>query len=370
MMQVPLVDLSRQQSQIADRIREGFNRVIAESSFVLGPQVGEFEELWASYCGVAHAIGVANGTDAIELALRAAGVGPGDDVLIPANTFVATAGAVMRTGASLVLADCDDDYLLSVEDVERRITVNTKAVIGVHLYGQTAPMDALRERLGTDLVLVEDAAQSQGARHNGKRAGSLGTVGATSFYPGKNLGAYGDAGGVMTNSDEIAQRVQRLRNHGGTAKYEHPEIGFNSRMDTLQAVVLTAKLAILDDWNKQRAQAAARYDEMLSDIEWVSTPRIAEGNEHVFHLYVVRVPERDVVVANLNAAGVGAGIHYPRPVHMHPAYAWLGHSLGAFPRAEQFAGEILSLPLYPGITVDEQQYVVDQLIRARGKARL
>ncbi|GGE91768.1 DegT/DnrJ/EryC1/StrS family aminotransferase [Mycetocola zhadangensis] len=364
MMQVPLVDLSRQQSQIADQIREGFNRVIAESSFILGPQVEEFEELWANYCGVTQAVGVGNGTDAIELALRAAGIGPGDDVLIPANTFVATAGAVMRTGASLVLADCDDNYLISVDDVQRQITPNTRAVIGVHLYGQAAPIELLRAGIGTDIVLVEDAAQSQGARRYGKRAGSLGTVGATSFYPGKNLGAYGDAGAVMTDSEEIGNAVRRLRNHGGTAKYEHPEVGFNSRMDSLQAVVLSAKLALLDEWNAQRARAAERYTELLSDVEEIVLPQVAEGNEHVYHLYVVRVPRRDDVVAQLNASGIGAGIHYPRPVHIHRAYAGLGYSNGDFPRAEQFAREIISLPLYPGISMDEVQYVADTLRRA------
>lgn len=367
MMHVPLVDLSRQQSHIADQIREGFNRVIAESSYVLGPQVGEFEGLWANYCGVTHAVGVGNGTDAIELALRAAGVGPGDDVLIPANTFVATAGAVMRTGASLVLADCDENYLISTDDAERRITPQTKAVIGVHLYGQAAPLDVLRERLGSDILLVEDAAQSQGARRNGIRAGALGDVGATSFYPGKNLGAYGDAGAVMTDSEEIAERVRRLRNHGGTEKYEHPDIGFNSRMDTLQAVVLSAKLALLDEWNGQRVQAAQQYTELLSDVGGIFLPQVVEGNEHVFHLYVVRVPRRDDVIAELHAAGIGAGIHYPRPVHLHPAYASLGHSTGDFPRAEQFADEIISLPLYPGISGDEQQYVAETLRRVVGR---
>lgn len=365
--QVPLVDLSRQQSQIADQIREGFNRVIAESSFILGPQVDEFENSWASYCGVKQAVGVGNGTDAIELALRAAAVGPGDDVVIPANTFVATAGAVMRTGASLILADCDDNYLISVDDVERRMTSRTKAVIGVHLYGQTAPIETLRERLGSDIVLVEDAAQSQGARRKGRRAGSLGDVGATSFYPGKNLGAYGDAGAVMTNSTEIADNVRRLRNHGGTAKYEHPEIGFNSRMDSLQAVVLAAKLAMLDEWNAQRVEAAARYDDMLANIPGVTAPRTVDGNDHVFHLYVVRVARRDEVVAQLNASGIGAGIHYPRPVHLHGAYGNLGYSSGDFPRAEQSAKEILSLPLYPGISPDEQAYVVDGLRQAVGR---
>lgn len=358
---VPLVDLSHQQRPINEAIKEGFNRVIAESSFVMGPPVEEFEKTWAAYCQVKHALGVANGTDALELALRAAGVGQGDEVIVPANTFVATAGAVLRSGANLVLADCDENFLVGPADVAQVLSAKTKAVIGVHLYGQAAPMEAIRKVIPAGVTLIEDMAQAQGAIRLGRRAGSLADVAATSFYPGKNLGAYGDAGAVMTSSSDVYARLQRLRNHGGTARYEHLEIGFNSRLDTLQAVVLNAKLALLDQWNHQRAAAAALYQDLLGDLEEVALPRILPGNEHVFHLYVVRVQQRDRVVRELRANGIGAGIHYPLPVHMVPAYAFLGKQQGTFPRAEAYSRQILSLPLFPGITADQQERVADTL---------
>ncbi|VXA99696.1 Pleiotropic regulatory protein [Arthrobacter sp. 9AX] len=354
---VPLVDLSHQQKQINDVIREGFDRVIAESSFIMGPQVDEFEEAWAAYCGVPFAMGVGNGTDAIEIALRAAGVGPGHEVILPANTFVATAGAVERAGARIVLADCDEDFLLNPADVAQRVTSRTRAVIGVHLYGQTAPMESLQAAVPDGVVIVEDLAQAQGATRNGVRAGALGHVAATSFYPGKNLGAYGDAGAVMSTVEHFADRARRLRNHGGTVRYEHLEVGFNSRLDTLQAVVLNAKLALLEQWNGQRREAAARYQQLLGGLDGIGLPRVVIGNEHVFHLYVVRVPVRDRVVRELNAAGIGAGVHYPSPVHLLPAYAHLRHQRGAFPVAELLAGEIMSLPMYPGITIGQQEQV-------------
>lgn len=359
--QVPLVDLAQQQQQINDAIREGFNRVIAESSFILGPQVGEFEEAWARYCGAQFAIGVGNGTDAIEFALRAAGVGPGDEVILPANTFVATAGAVRRAGAELVLADCDTNFLLDPAMVADKLTPRTKAVIGVHLFGQAAPMELIRQETRPDLVLVEDMAQAQGARRFGARAGTLGDVAATSFYPGKNLGAYGDAGAVMTNSASIADQVRKLRNHGGISRYEHGDIGFNSRLDSLQAVVLSVKLALLDEWNQQRVEAAHLYATLLEDLDDVILPNTAPGNEHVFHLYVIRVPDRDRILTELNANGIGAGIHYPAPIHMLPAYAYLGHPRGSFPMAEKHSQQILSLPLYPGITAAQQEFVAQQL---------
>lgn len=358
---VPLVDLSHQQRQINDVIREGFNRVIAESSFIMGPQVTEFEAAWAAYCGVRFAVGVGNGTDAIEMALRAAGVGPGDEVIVPTNTFAATAEAVLRAGAQLVLVDCDDNYLVSPEAVEGKLGPRTKAVIGVHLYGQAAPMEAIRAAVPSHVVLVEDMAQAQGATRFGTRAGGLADVAATSFYPGKNLGAYGDAGAVMTNSAEVSERLLRLRNHGGTARYQHLEFGFNSRLDTLQAVVLNAKLTLLDDWNRQRETSADVYRELLGDLEEVILPGALPGNGHVFHLYVVRIPDRDSVLKQLNAAGIGAGIHYPAPVHRLPAYAFLGKGDGSFPRAEAYSRQILSLPLYPGITPDQQELVASGL---------
>lgn len=358
---IPLVDLSQLQHQVADTIREGFNRVIAESSFILGPQVVEFEEAWAEYCGTAFALGVGNGTDALELALRAAGVGAGDEVILPTNTFVATAGAVSRAGATPVLADCDEDFLLPPAEVAARVTSRTRAVIGVHLFGQPAPMERIREVIPDDVLLVEDMAQAQGARRHGVRAGGLGDVAATSFYPGKNLGAYGDAGAVMTGSEVIASRLRKLRNHGGDVRYEHTDIGFNSRLDTLQAVVLNAKLTWLDQWNRQRVEAANRYRELLEELEEVVLPRSVLGNDHVFHLYVVRVPERDRVIDELNVRGIGAGIHYPNPVHRLPAYSHLGHQRGGFPLAEAFSGQMLSLPLYPGISSSQQEQVASAL---------
>ncbi|WP_104170520.1 DegT/DnrJ/EryC1/StrS aminotransferase family protein [Cryobacterium sp. M23] len=367
MTTVPMLDLSLQHTQVADEIRAGFDRVIASSSYILGPAVDEFEAAFADYCGVAHAIGVGTGTDAIELALRGTGIGPGDDVIVPANTFVATAEAVLRAGATVVFADCDENFLLDPEDLRTRLTSRTRAVIAVHLYGQTAAVDEIRAVVGPSIVLIEDAAQAQGARHRGRRAGSLGDVAGTSFYPGKNLGAYGDAGAVMTSSHAIAERVRMLRNHGGLQKYEHLEVGTNSRLDSLQAVVLSAKLARLESWNAERRKLAERYDRLLSGLPLVTCPRTVPGNEHVFHQYVVRVPERDRVLAELNAHGIGAGIHYPLPVPLLPAFAGPVPARGRFPVAERLATEILSLPIYPGLEPEQQYYVAEQLALSIGR---
>ena len=360
---VPLVDLGLQHSRIAEEVREGFERVLNRTAFVLGPEAEAFERAFAEYCGVRHCIGVASGTDAIELALRGSGIGAGDEVIVPTNTFVATAEAVVRAGATPVLVDCDDDYLIDVDAVSAAVTKRTRAVVPVHLYGQVAPMKEVRDAVPEDVVVIEDAAQSQGAVQSGRRAGSLGLAAATSFYPGKNLGAYGDAGAVMTDDDSVAERVRRIRNHGGVNKYEHLEFGVNSRLDGLQAVVLSLKLRRLDAWNAERREAAARYDDLLADLPEVLRPRTRPENEHVWHLYVVRVPRRDHVLAHLNSAGIGAGIHYPTPVHLLPAFAYLGHGQGVFPRAEHMAGEILSLPIFPGITAEQQERAADNLRR-------
>lgn len=360
---IPLVDLGLQHRRVADEVAEGFARVLANTSFILGPEAEAFERAYAEYCGVRHAVGVGNGTDAIELALRAVNIGPGDEVIAPANTFVATAGAIVRTGATLKLVDCDENFLIDASKIPAAITDRTKAIVPVHLYGQLAPMAAVAEAAG-DLIVIEDAAQSQGARQDGKRSGSLGLVAATSFYPGKNLGAYGDAGGITTSSEEVHERLLRLRNHGGVKKYEHLEVGVNSRLDGLQGVVLAAKLKRLDEWNGERRAAATRYAELLADVPDVTLPVEVAGNEHVWHLYVVRVPHRDAVLATLNSRGIGAGIHYPAPVHQLPAFAHLGYPAGSFPVAEGLAGEILSLPIFPGITAEQQQRVADELITA------
>ena len=363
---VPLVDLHLQHEQIDAAVREGFDRVLARGAFILGPEVQRFEDAFATYCGVPHVVGVGNGTDALELALRAGGIGQGDEVLLPANTFVATAEAVLRAGATVRLVDCDENFLIDPASVAASLSPRVRAVIGVHLYGQAAPLEELRGMLDDDVLLVEDAAQSQGATRYGVRAGALGDIAATSFYPGKNLGAYGDAGAVMTASGDLADRVRAMRNHGGVHRYEHELIGVNSRLDGLQAVVLSAKLERLDAWNQARRDAAAVYDELLAGLPEVVTPRVAAGNEHIFHLYVVRVPNRDLVVERLNEAGINAAVHYPMPIHRLPAFSFLGLGVGQFPVAEMLAQEILSLPIFPGITRAQQEDVTTELERALG----
>jgi dTDP-4-amino-4,6-dideoxygalactose transaminase len=364
---VPAVDLRLQHAAIADEVAAGFAAVIDKTAFILGPPVAAFEAAYAAFIGARHCVGVANGTDALELALRAAGVTADDEVLLPANTFIATALAVARAGARPVLVDCDPElHLLDVAQAEARTTKRTRFLIPVHLYGQMAPAELETLARARDLTIIEDAAQAQGARQSGRAAGTVGRAAGTSFYPGKNLGAYGDAGAVTTDDDAIAARVRALRNYGSDVKYHHPETGFNSRLDTLQAVVLGAKLKRLAAWNEARRAAARRYDELLADLPAVRPPRTGPGNEHVFHLYVVRVPDRDGVLRKLNADGIGAQIHYPVPIHLQGAFRHLGQGPGSFPVAEQAAREILSLPIYPEITADQQARVVESLRRALG----
>jgi dTDP-4-amino-4,6-dideoxygalactose transaminase len=364
MTRIPLVDLAAAHAEVAEEVEAGFKRIIADTAFIGGAEVAAFESEYAAFSGLPHAIGVANGTDALELAFRAVGVGPGTEVILPANTFIATAEAVARTGAQVVLVDCDPStYLIDVEAALAAITPRTRAIAPVHLYGQLAPVDQLKAGLaGRDIVIVEDAAQSQGATRHGLGSGVDG-IAATSFYPGKNLGAYGDAGAVTTAVEEWATTVRTLGSHGGLRKYHHDLIGVNSRLDGLQAVVLRAKLARLAGWNEQRRAAAARYDELLAGVEQVVRPVTLDGNVHVWHIYCIRVPNRDEVLAKLNAAGVGAAIHYPIPVHRTGAFAALG---GSFPNAEATAPEILSLPIYPQITPDQQERVVQALTAALG----
>ena len=366
---IPLVDLGAQHRQIADEINRGFAAVFNDTSFILGAPVAEFEKAYAQFVGAKHCVGVANGTDALELAIRAAGIGPGDEVILPTNTFIATALAVVRAGATPVLVDSDPVYhLLDVKQVAQKITPKTRALMPVHLYGQVAPMEEMaRLAEAHGLMVIEDAAQAQGASRNGVGAGTLGLAAGTSFYPGKNLGAYGDAGAVTTNSDAIADKIRALRNYGSPIKYHHPERGFNSRLDTLQAVVLTAKLARLADWNRARRDAAARYRELLAGLSGVVLPETAAGNEHVFHVYVIRVPRRDEVLKQLNADGIGAGIHYPVPIHLQGAFASLGHRRGDFPVAEKACDEILSLPMFAEITAEQQMRVAATLRRALGQ---
>ncbi len=365
-MRVPLVDLGAQHREIADEIAPQLQEMLESGAFIGGPAVAEFEREYAEFAKVGHVVGVANGTDALELALRATEVAPGDEVIVPANTFIATAEAVSRIGAVPVPVDVDPDYLLiDPVLVEKAITAKTRAIVPVHLFGQTAPMDKLLDVADTfDLAIVEDAAQSQGAIRSGKPAGSFGVAAGTSFYPGKNLGAAGDAGAVLTDDPEIAARVRTIAAHGSDRKYVHDVVGFNSRLDAIQAVVLRAKLRRLSRWNGLRRDAAAKYIELLREVSGVRLPVTDPANDDVWHLFVVQVDDRDRVLAELNAAGIGAGIHYPTPVHLTGAFAPLGYRAGDFPVTETAAKRILSLPLYPHITEEQQQHVVASLSAA------
>ena len=363
-MNVPLVDLSWQHTEIVDEVTAGLEAVMSTTAFIQGPQVAEFEKSFAAFCDVRNCVGVASGTDALEMAVRGLGLGAGDEVIVPANSFIASTLGVIRAGAQVKLVDCDPDtYLIDIDAVDKAMSPKVKAVMPVHLFGQTAPVEELAAIVGGAWI-IEDAAQSQGARRNGKLAGSLGHVAATSFYPGKNIGAYGDAGGVLTDDDDLAQHVRNLGNWGSSRKYHHPIVGFNSRLDTMQAVVLSAKLARLADWNKLRQEAADRYTELLQAWGRVLAPVVLTGNEHIWHLYVVRVPERDRVLSAMHDDGIGAGVHYPIPMHLQGALSFMDHKEGDFPATEAAAREMLSLPIFPGITPGQQELVVDSLHRA------
>ncbi len=360
---VPLVDLVAQQADVNAEVMEGLTEVFRNAAFIGGPAVAGFEAAYAEFLGARHCVGVANGTDALELALRASGVAAGDEVILPANTFIATAEAASRIGAVPVPVDVDPQYLLiDPEAVAAAVTVRTRAIVPVHLFGQTAFVERLIPVASAcGAVVVEDAAQSQGATRFGRSAGTLGLAAGTSFYPGKNLGAAGDAGAVVTDDGGLAARVRTISAHGSLRKYEHDVVGFNSRLDAVQAVVLRAKLAKLQSWNLLRRAAAERYSRLLADVPGVETPCEAPGNVDVWHLYVVRVPDRDAVLAALQAAGIQAGVHYPVPVHLSGAYAGAAMREGAFPVAEDAARHILSLPLFPHITEAQQERVVGAL---------
>jgi dTDP-4-amino-4,6-dideoxygalactose transaminase len=347
---IPLVDLKAQRATIAEDLERAIARVIDRCDFILGEELALFEREFAAYCGVSHALGVANGTDALHLACRAVNLGPGDEVIVPAMTFVATALGVSLTGARPVFVDVRaEDALIDPRRIEAAITLRTRAIIPVHLYGQCADMETISAIAAKhSLLVIEDAAQAHGASYAGKRAGALGDIGCFSFYPGKNLGAYGDGGLVTTSRSDLAERIGLLRNCGSRIKYHHCEIGLNSRLDTLQAAVLRVKLPHLDAWNEARRRAAAYYDRALASLPEVARTRHVSGSVH--HLYVIRLGGRDAVLQRLNAQGIGAGIHYPFALHELEAYTFLGYRPGDFPVAEDWAQRCLSLPLYPELT--------------------
>lgn len=363
MSAVPFTDLAAMAQEVWPSIEADYMACLLNADFVGGPPVETFERDWAAFCGASHGVGVANGTDAIELSLTALGIGAGDEVIVPANTFIGTAAAVVRAGARPRFADVSDETLLMTPTtMAAAVTPKTRAVIVVHLYGQVADMDSLAVAAAEHgLVMIEDAAQAHGATWAGRRAGSFGTAACFSFYPGKNLGAFGDAGAVVTSDPDLADQVRALANHGrmsGSAHYEHVYVGRNSRMDALQAIALSGKLARITAWNGRRQQLATRYREQL-----IGTPvRLAATDpraEHVYHLLVARVADRDRVQAELSDRGIQTGVHYPVPCHQQPPLRRFAD--GPMPVAEQAAAEILSLPIFPHMTPDQVDVVCDAL---------
>jgi dTDP-4-amino-4,6-dideoxygalactose transaminase len=378
---IPLVDLAAQFAAIRAEVEPRVAEVMARGDFILGRAVGEFEKEFARYCECDRAIGLASGLDALKLALRALDIGPGDEAITVANSFIATALAVSSVGATPVLVDCDPKtYTIDVGQIESAVTGRTRAILPVHLYGQPAEMDPildLARRHGIEVI--EDAAQAHGARYRGRRCGSIGRAAAFSFYPGKNLGAYGDGGAVTTNDATLADRVATLRNYGSRVKYRHEELGENSRLDTIHAAVLRVKLAHLDAWNAARRRIAARYAAALAGVGDLVLPAAPAHMEPVWHLYVIRTARRDALLAHLQERGIGALIHYPVPIHLQPAYAARGPRSevrdprseargprsdgggwrpGQFPVSERLAAEILSLPIYPEMTEEQVERVV------------
>jgi dTDP-4-amino-4,6-dideoxygalactose transaminase len=362
---IPFVDLGAQYADIQEEIDAAMANVLRRHDFILGEDVARLEAEFAEFCEAAGAVGVDSGTSALELALRAYGIGAGDEVITAANTFIATALAISYTGAQPVLVDVDPcTYTIDVSSIEAAITPRTKAIIPVHLYGQPADMDPIRllaERYG--LVVIEDACQAHGARYKGQRAGSLGDAAAFSFYPGKNLGAYGDGGMVVSNDPKVLDAVRMLRNYGQREKYHHALVGFNRRLDSLQAAVLRVKLRYLDEWNARRREHAAEYGQRLSP-DLCALPYEAPYAESVYHLYVIRVGDRDEVRRVLTEAGVSTGIHYPVPIHMQPCYQSLGYPEGTFPVTERYAQSILSLPMYAEMTSEMIGWVAETIEQA------
>jgi dTDP-4-amino-4,6-dideoxygalactose transaminase len=366
-MHVPMNDLQIQYRQLKAEIDQALAAVLERCSFIQGPQVEAFERAFAAYCGTRCCVAVSNGTDALKLVLAAAGIGSGDEVITSPHTFGATVEAIVQVGARPVFADIHPRYFtLDVEAVKARLTPRTRALLPVHIYGQTADMAALRQvAQAHGLIVIEDAAQAHGARFRGQRAGALALAGCFSFYPGKNLGAYGDAGGITTDDESLAERLRQLRNHGQDPKkkFTYNEIGYNHRMDGFQGAVLGVKLPSLDAGNARRRQLAARYTEGLQGLTSVLTPAVAPDCEPVYHLYVVRVPDREALAATLKTAGIQTAVQYPHPLHLTPAFAPFGAGPGDLPVCEQACREILSLPMFPEMTDDQADFVVEQIRR-------
>lgn len=363
-MKVTMLDLSEQYQSLKGEIMEALDDVMSKSHFILGANVKKLESDVAEYSGVSHGVGVANGSDALHISLQACGVGSGDEVIVPAFTFFATAGAVARAGATPVFVDIDPKtFNIDPKKIEQAITEKTKAIVPVHLYGQMADMDAIveiAEKHG--LAIVEDAAQAIGSLYKGKKVGQLGTTACYSFFPTKNLGAYGDAGMIVTKDDEIAEKMRVIRVHGSKPKYYHHVLGYNSRLDELQAAILNVKFPHLNDWSELRRERAEKYTKLLNEqVKDVVTPYIEEHNYHVFHQYTIRVQRRDELQEFLKENGVSTMIYYPKPLHLQPVFAELGYKEGDLPETEKACSEALSLPMFPELKLEQQEYVVSKI---------
>lgn len=370
-MKVPMLDLSEQYQELKSEVLEVLDQVMSSSRFILGDQVKKLEQNIAKYSNTAHGIGCGNGSDAIHIALQALGVGPGDEVITTPFTFFATGGAIARAGAKPVYVDIDPvTFNIDPEKIEAAITEKTKAIIPVHLYGQMADMERIAQIAKKyNLAVVEDAAQAIGAKHNGKSVGELGTAATYSFFPTKNLGAYGDGGMIVTNDDEVAEKSRVIRVHGSKPKYYHHVLGYNSRLDELQAAILNVKFPHLERWSKLRREKAATYTALLKEKlgDLVVTPVEKEGNYHVYHQYTIRVEKRDELQKYLNEQGVSTMIYYPLPLHVQPVFKELGYKEGDLPNAEKAAKEVLSLPMFPELKTEQQEYVVAKIAEFYGK---
>jgi dTDP-4-amino-4,6-dideoxygalactose transaminase len=362
-MTVPFVDLKSQYKQIKDEIAAAIQPILDNAQYILGPAVEEFEKNFSRFLGVKHTVAVSSGTDALHLALRAAGISPGDEIITAANTFIATAEAISLVGAKPVFVDCrEDDYLMDISQVESKINSKTRAIIPVHLYSQAVDMDKLIAIAAKhNLYLIEDACQAHGSEYKGKKLGTLGLMGCFSFYPGKNLGAYGDGGAVTTNNSALAEKLKKLRDHGSEKKYSHELIGGTFRLDGIQGAILNVKLKHLADWNSLRRQHAEKYKQLLSNMPEIILPIEPPYSRGTYHLFVIRVKNRDELQKYLTEQGIQTGIHYPIPIHFQRAYGFLNLSPGTFPVAEQAAKEIISLPMYPELVNEQIEYVCKKI---------
>ncbi len=364
---IPFIDLKRQYSLLGSEVEASIKKVMEEGDFILGHEVTLFEKEFAQYCQIKYAVGVACGTDAILLALKALGIGPSDEVIIPVNTFIATVLPVITLGATPIFIDIDKNtYNIDTDKIEEKITKKTKAIIPVHLYGQVANMEKIMSLARKyNLHVIEDACQAHGSKYKGRKAGSFGDIACFSFYPGKNLGAYGDAGAITTNSKELSDKIKILRNVGQKEKYHHIELGYNSRLDTIQASVLRVKLPHLDKWNKKRRQRAELYKKFLSGLDIV-LPYEPDENLSNYHLYVIRVKKRASLLSYLKGQGIHCGIHYPIPLHLQTCMKSLGYRKGDFPIAEQYARETISLPMFPELTEKEVELIATHIRKFYG----